>query len=173
MIQRQKRLKEVYEYLRKYFGIHTQTDFADAIRYSRPVISSALNGNEAYLTDKLFNTIYEKYPGVFSIDYLLKGDGELLSHEEDAQVSIIDEDVHQPSITEQAANIIDLYAGLIKEIESLRAQLKSELEALRKERIQAADITVMLQDCLTRAKDIAKQNDLGVWIASDSADENR
>ena len=171
MIQRQKRLKEVYDYLRKYFGIHTQTDFADAIRYSRPVISSALNGNEAYLTDKLFNTIYEKYPGVFSIDYLLRGEGELLSHDEDARASMIDEDNHQPSITEQAANIIDLYAGLIKEIESLRAQLKAEFEALRKERIQAADLTVMLQDCLTRANTLSKQNDLGVLIASDSRDD--
>jgi hypothetical protein len=46
MIERQKRLKEVYDHLRKYFGVHTQTDFADAIKYSRPVISSALNGNE-------------------------------------------------------------------------------------------------------------------------------
>ena len=170
MIDRQKRLKEVYDYLRKYFGVHTQTDFAEAIEYTRPVISSALNGNEAYLTDKLFGAICEKYPGVFSLDYLLYGEGDLLTHEEDARASMIDED-HQPSITEQAANIIDLYAGLIKEIESLRAQLKSELEALRKERVAAADLTVMLQDCLTRAKSIAKQNELGVLIASDSRDD--
>lgn len=170
MIDRQKRLKEVYDYLRKYFGVHTQTDFAEAIEYTRPVISSALNGNEAYLTDKLFGAICEKYPGVFSLDYLLYGEGDLLTHEEDARASMIDED-HQPSITEQAANIIDLYAGLIKEIESLRAQLKSELEALRKERLEAADMTVMLQECLTRAKTLSKQNDLGVLIASDSRDE--
>ena len=128
--------------------------------------------DESYLTDKLFRTICEKYPGVFSLDYLLRGEGELLTHEEDASASLIDE-YHQPSITEQAANIIDLYAGLIKEIESLRAQLKSELEALRTERIQAADLTVMLQDCLTRAKNISKQNELGVWIASDSGSEDR
>ena len=170
MIERQKRLIEVYEYLRRYFGIHTKTGFAEALQYGRTSMSAALNGDESYLTDKLFKTICEKYPGVFSLDYLLTGQGELLTHEEDARASMIDED-HQPSITEQAANIIDLYAGLIKEIESLRAQLKSELEALRKERLEAADMTVMLQECLTRAKTLSKQNDLGVLIASDSRDD--
>ena len=170
MIDRQKRLKEVYDYLRKYFGVHTQTDFAEAIEYTRPVISSALNGNEAYLTDKLFGAICEKYPGVFSLDYLLYGEGDLLTHEEDARASMIDED-HQPSITEQAANIIDLYASLIKEVEKLQRELKTELAALRKERLEAADMTVMLQECLTRAKTLSKQNDLGVLIASDSRDE--
>ena len=173
MIERQKRLIEVYDYLRRYFGIHTKTGFAEALEYGRTSMSAALNGDESYLTDKLFRTICEKYPGVFSLDYLLRGEGELLTHDEDARASIIDEDVHQPSITEQAANIIDLYAGLIKEIESLRAQLKSELEALRKERIQAADLTIMLQDCLIRAKTLSKQNELGVLIASDSGSEDR
>ena len=170
MIDRQKRLKEVYDYLRKYFGVHTQTDFAEAIEYTRPVISSALNGNEAYLTDKLFGAICEKYPGVFSLDYLLYGEGDLLTHEEDARSCIIDED-NTPSIAEKAANIIDLYADLVKEVASLRSQLKAELDAIRKERVAAADLTVMLQDCLTRAKTISKQNDLGVLIASDSRDD--
>ena len=44
MIGRQKRLKEVYEHLRQYYGIHTQTDFAEALKYSRVYISSAMNG---------------------------------------------------------------------------------------------------------------------------------
>ena len=45
MISREKRLHEVFEHLRKFFGIHTQTDFAVALKYSRVYISSALNGN--------------------------------------------------------------------------------------------------------------------------------
>lgn len=170
MIERQKRLIEVYEYLRRYFGIHTKTGFAEALKYGRTSMSAALNGDESYLTDNLFKNICEAYPGVFNLDYLLNGQGDLLTHEQDARDSMADED-YQPTITEQAANIIDLYAGLIKEIESLRAQLKTELDALRKERLQAADLTVMLQDCLMRARTISKQNDLGVLIASESRDE--
>lgn len=67
MSEQQKRLKEVYDYVRKYCGIHTQTDFAVALKYSRPVISSAMNGNEAYLTKKLFQKICAAFPGVFNL----------------------------------------------------------------------------------------------------------
>jgi hypothetical protein len=38
-----------------------------------------MNGNERYLTDKLFTNICEAFPGVFNLDYLLTGEGELLS----------------------------------------------------------------------------------------------
>ena len=57
MIERQKRLKEVYEHLRKFYGIHTQIDFAESLRKSRNSVTLALNGNESYLTDKLFKEI--------------------------------------------------------------------------------------------------------------------
>ncbi len=76
---RKERLNEVYEYVRKHFPIHTQTDFADRLKYNRTYISSAMNGNERYLTDKLFTNICEAFPGVFNLDYLLTGEGELLS----------------------------------------------------------------------------------------------
>ena len=39
MNERQKRLKEVYEHLRKFYGIHTQSDFANALRKSRNAIT--------------------------------------------------------------------------------------------------------------------------------------
>lgn len=91
MNERQKRLKEVYEHARTYFGIHTQGQFADAIGYSRPVISSALNGDEYKLTDKLFKNIDEKFPGIFNLDYLLNGKGNLLTTEEGVAKANIDE----------------------------------------------------------------------------------
>ena len=91
MNERQKRLKEVYEHTRTYFGIHTQGQFADAIGYSRPVISSALNGDEDKLTDKLFKNIVEKFPDIFNLDYLLNGKGNLLTTEEGVAKANIDE----------------------------------------------------------------------------------
>lgn len=78
MIERQNRLKEVYEHLRLYYGIHTQTDFANALHKSRNSVTLALNGNELYLTDKFFKSICAAFPGVFNIDYLLNGEGTLL-----------------------------------------------------------------------------------------------
>lgn len=90
MTERQKRLNEVYEHLRKYYGIHTQTDFAFALKYSRSVISAALNGKEDYLTDKLFKNICEAYPMTFNLDYLLNGMGNLLTIDEEMSNERID-----------------------------------------------------------------------------------
>ena len=89
MTSKQDRLKQVYDHLREFFGIHTQIDFANAIRITRPALSSAMNGNEAYLTKNLFQKICAAFPGVFNIDYLLNGHGDLLTHEEDAKTETI------------------------------------------------------------------------------------
>lgn len=82
MKRRSEILNEVYEHLRNHYGIHTQVGFADAVGYSRPVISSALNGNDSNITDKMLRTINNKFPDVFDIDYLLTGEGQLLKIEE-------------------------------------------------------------------------------------------
>ena len=54
MTTKQDRLCEVYDYLRAKKGIHTQVGFAEALHITRPAISAAMNGNEAYLTKNLF-----------------------------------------------------------------------------------------------------------------------
>lgn len=78
MNERQKRLIEVYEYMRNNMRIHTKSQFAEALKYGRTSVSAALNGNEAYLTDNLFESICGNFPGVFNLDYLLTGNGELI-----------------------------------------------------------------------------------------------
>ena len=91
MLERAKRLNEVYEHLHKYFGVHTKGDFAEAVKYARAYISSALNGNEDYLTDKLFRNICAAYEGVFQIEYLLNGEGHLLTIEEQVRIGELEE----------------------------------------------------------------------------------
>lgn len=83
MNERQKRLIEVYEHLRKYYGIHTKTGFAEALHYGRTSLSAAMNGDEKYLTDSLFKNICEAYKGVFDLNYLLTGEGQLLTVKEE------------------------------------------------------------------------------------------
>ena len=78
MIERQKRLKEVYEYVRENCHIHTKTQFAESVQFGRTSISAAFNGKNEYLTDNLFKSICAAFPGVFNIDYLLNGEGTLL-----------------------------------------------------------------------------------------------
>jgi len=136
MIERQKRLKEVYDHLRKYFGVHTQTDFADAIKYSRPVISSALNGNEDYLTDKLFKNICEAYPYVFNIDYLLNGTGQLLTIQEEVTNEEFEKQFNpQPSYADE------LIASLKKQVKDKDDQLadKDRIIKLLEQKIEVLE----------------------------------
>jgi hypothetical protein len=118
MTNRKERLTEVYGYLREHHGIHTQIDFATALGYSRPVISSALNGNELALTDKLFQKVCEVYPE-FNLEYLLTGEGSLL------QDSPTDAPGVSPS--NEMGNVLELYARMIRGVDDLRVQLKDAL----------------------------------------------
>ena len=142
MRERQKRLNEVYEHLRENFRIHTKSGFADAIHYGRTSLSSALNGNEAYLTDSLFKNICEAYPGTFNLHYLLTGEGELLQQKE----SVPEPDTH-------ADNMLELYARMIRGVDDLRLELKKELDALQQAREDFRLATARLTHALNQLND--------------------
>jgi transcriptional regulator with XRE-family HTH domain len=139
MIGRQKRLHEVYEHLRKYQDIHTQTDLAESLGYSRVYISSAMNGNEKNLTDKLFRNICEAFPNMFNIDYLLNGNGSLL-------ISVNEKE------QDKSVNIIDVYAKLISDIADIKHELLMELDAVRSERQVLINTIKNLNDEIRRYK---------------------
>jgi len=120
MLDRQKRLNEVYEHLHNHFGVHTKGEFADIIKYARAYISSAINGNEKYLTDKLFMNICEAYPGVFNLDYLLTGNGQLLTIQEEVKSEQIEKEFNP----QQPSSYIDkLIASLEKQVKDKDDQL--------------------------------------------------
>lgn len=167
---RQERLGEVYDHLRKHFGIHTQIDFANELGMTRPAISSAMNGNESYLTDNLFKKICAKYQGVFSLDYLLTGKGSLLTIEEDVKSSEIEKTANL-SINESTADLIELYAQRIRLVDDLRQSLKEELaevRALKEDMHQAVydfrDATYRLTQAL---KSINEPHQMSTGIAAD------
>jgi hypothetical protein len=122
MLDRQKRLNEVYEHLHNYFNIHTKGDFADSIKYARAYISSALNGNKKYLTDKLFSNICEAYPGVFDLNYLLTGDGSLLTIEEEVHNEEF-EKLYNPQPIDQSSLVNALLASKDETIDSLKSRI--------------------------------------------------
>lgn len=127
-IMRQKRLNEVYEHLRKHFGIHTKTEFAEAVHYARNSMSAAFGGKEAYLTDKLFENICDAYPGVFNLHYLLTGEGELLTIEEEvkSQHLLEPQSSHQ---LDQSYTIYKTFEMLLKPIQQAHA---NEVAAMQK-----------------------------------------
>ena len=133
MNERQKRLIEVYEHLRRYFGIHTKTGFAEALHYGRTSMSAAMNGDEKYLTDSLFKNICEAYPGVFDLDYLLTGKGSLLVVEEEVRNEELDKLVNpkQPEIPGFAQRLFDEAVRMSTRNELLERQCEKLIGELR------------------------------------------
>lgn len=121
MLERKERLNEVYEHLHNQCGVHTKAEFADRIQYARAYVSSALNGNEKYLTDKLFRSICEKFPQ-FNLDYLLTGNGELITKKEPETAPI---DKQQDALTYAAIQVGKMMADLSHSIASLRDYQKN------------------------------------------------
>ena len=148
---KQERLREVYEHLRQHFGVHTQIDFAKALGLTRPAISSAMNGNEAYLTDNLFKRICAAYQGVFNLDYLLTGNGTLLTVEEEVKA----EQIEKESNPQQPSSYIDkLIASLEKQVKDKDSQLADKDRIIKLLEMKIEELEAMQHiDCTNPIKD--------------------
>lgn len=135
MKERQKRLIEVYEYLRKHYNVHTKTGFAEAVKYGRTSMSSAMNGNDLYLTDGLFRSICLAYPNVFNLNYLLTGEGSLLQSNKEAVLGrypappgMVSEDgPSDESLPLWADTLIRIMSKQIAENEALHSELRRSI----------------------------------------------
>ena len=123
------RLNEVYKHLFAHDKVKSQTDFADKLKVQRTGLSAAMNGAKANLTKNLFMKICAAFPGVFNIDYLLTGVGTLLIDEQPDNDDF--EKSAKTSTDEMTANILEMYARMIRGIDDLRIQLKEELEEIK------------------------------------------
>ena len=157
MTTKQERLKEVYNHLRNYFGVHTQIDFAEAIRITRPALSSAMNGNEKYLTKNLFQKICAAFPGVFDLNYLLTGEGSLLTTEEDVHNEEC-EKLYNPQPIDQSSLINAALAAKDEMIEELRSHI-ADLKAT------IADKEAIIKD--REARIVALERQLAAAATSD------
>ena len=160
MNERQRRLIEVYEHLRKYYGIHTKTGFAEALHYGRTSMSAAMNGDEKYLTDSLFKNICEAYKGVFNLNYLLTGEGDLLTLEEEVRSNESKKQMTQqnnlPPATDQTYIMSKMFETLLKPIESAHAQTVAALNqqiADKQSRIDDLERTVADKEEIIRDRE--------------------
>ena len=147
MKERQKRLIEVYEYLRKHYNVHTKTGFAEAVKYGRTSMSSAMNGNDLYLTDGLFRSICLAYPNVFNLNYLLTGEGSLLQSNKEAVLGrypappgMVSEDVPSESLPLWADTLIRIMSKQIAENEALHSELRDSINELSKLKTQLSHL---------------------------------
>lgn len=127
MKTREERLKEVFNYLRRFEGIYYIKDFADAIGVQRPGLSAAMNGNPSYLTDSLFRKIHNKYSELFSLEYLLKGEGMLLLDKRECEKQ---QAPHPVSLESGVEHLLTLAGQIIKENEALRRELQERIQEL-------------------------------------------
>ena len=161
---RAKRLDEVYKHLFAHFGITSQKHLAEVLKVQRTGLSSAFNGNVANLTDNLFKKICAAFPGVFNLDYLLTGEGDLLSVEEDVKSTGLENANRQMSAHPYAAEIDPssimnaALAAQMQTIESLKSEKATLLENHARELQSKDDLIQSLRDQLS-AKDqlIAEQ----------------
>ena len=147
MKERQKRLIEVYEYLRKHYNVHTKTGFAEAVKYGRTSMSSAMNGNDLYLTDGLFRSICLAYPNVFNLNYLLTGEGSLLQSNKEAVIGrypappgMVSEDVPSESLPLWADTLIRIMSKQISENEALHSELRDSINELSRLKTQLSHL---------------------------------
>lgn len=147
MKERQKRLIEVYEYLRKHYNVHTKTGFAEAVKYGRTSMSSAMNGNDLYLTDGLFRSICLAYPNVFNLDYLLTGEGSLLQSNKEAVLGrypappgMVSESAPSESLPLWADTLIRIMSKQIAENEALHSELRDSIDELSKLKTQLSHL---------------------------------
>ena len=81
-------MKKAYEYLRFQGLAGTQEDVADMLNRQRTNVSSALNGNPKYLTDKFIEDFCKTF-GAINPNWLITGEGSMLISDGNSQADTI------------------------------------------------------------------------------------
>ena len=141
-MNRQERLEAVYQYLRNTGRVHTQKEFAEKVGYTETSLSKAFNGIMSSLTDNLFKAIVRTYRPIFSLEWLLTGDGSMLTLDDTQQKKPLTSDNDDENInaimqmyknaTEEKAKAAELFKAATKEKEETES-LKTEIATLRNE----------------------------------------
>ena len=117
--------------------IESDVDAASKIGISRSGFSRLLNDKKSVSVDTL-RKMNDAFGGIFNLSYF-RGESNFLLMKDATETK---QKAVSPSTDEPTANIIELYASLIQDIEKIRQQVKQELaevQALKHEYITARD----------------------------------
>ena len=78
-MNKKERFLKAYDFLRKYGIVNTQMDVANKIGAYSQNISKAFNGDEKYLTSNFLHRFNLTFGEIFNYNWLLTGEGEMLS----------------------------------------------------------------------------------------------
>ena len=151
-MERKERLQKVYDYLLYTGRVHRKKDLATAIGKKATTLSKAFSGDKKALTDMLFKQIAAKYKPIFSLEWLLTGEGHMLNEVAESKAPNpynIDPDPEQSGTDllidmfksarlekEKAKEIFDSAEKARKESEEIKREnqkLRSEILSVRDE----------------------------------------
>ena len=131
MNERTKRVNLAYRWLIWLGEVDDKLSFAQRLGKERANITNILNG-KGDASDKFCGIILSSFPGIFNRDWLLDGVGDMLATTEGMPSSLMSGGTpSETDTTSQRQTIIDLYAGLIKESEAFRREIKNELAEVK------------------------------------------
>jgi hypothetical protein len=129
-MDKKERFERAYNYLKFQGIIKKQEDVAKAMSATRSNVSLALNGNPIVLTDNFLMRFAKAFPGIFNYDWLLSGDGEMLT-------------VNQPQTKQEPSNVHYIDNG----------SMLNALLAAKDETIAAMQNQLATKDEIIQAKD--------------------
>lgn len=132
MKERTKRINQAFRWLIWLERIEGKNDFANILGLQRSNVTNILNG-KVDASDKFCGIVLSSFPGVFNRDWLLDGVGDMLATSEGIPACATETTPtsFEKDTPSQRQSIIDLYAGLIKESEAFRREIKDELAEVR------------------------------------------
>jgi hypothetical protein len=139
---------------------------AESIHHTLPSMYSAFSGNELYLTDSLFKKICDAFPHTFNLQYLLTGEGELTTVEEQMPNAYLGD---KP---EYEVNIIDIYSHLIADLELIRRETKKELAEIRTIKSELRQAQQQLIEAAENFRHINHQYNYPTATTSKAAEES-
>ena len=170
--ERAKRLNEVYKHLFAFCDVSSKTGLAKILGIQRTGLAAAFGGSKANLTDSLFRNICKTFPGVFNLDYLLTGEGDLLTIEEDVKTEDIMKSANGQNIPtgnpDSAFMISKTCESMLKPIQDAHDKLVATLEkqiAYKDAQIQQqADIISSLQKVIDNLRSMSSSADIEEYI---------
>jgi hypothetical protein len=81
-MEKKERLEAAFEHLRSNGSVRSQLDAAKAMGTGEASFSRAMSGHPSYLTDRFLKRFNAAFGGVFSNEWLISGEGEMLARPE-------------------------------------------------------------------------------------------
>lgn len=136
------RLNKGFEYLRNIGMVHTQADVAKAMGASRPNVSSALKGDEKVLTDKFLKRFANAFD-VLSQDWLLTGEGPMLTSDLSGSVHQQSSDDYSPNVN-GTGNVVGGVGG--GAVEDMATALRKALGTIETQSSTISTLTEIIQE---------------------------